>query len=442
MRLSVQWHDHYPRARQLFSTASSNKDAWRAALSRTGSRRLAAIHPSDVLGSALVAFIAYGLSSSGVEQKFSQGALKFTDRMGKATADHEEGFIKVAMDFADSDQQEVIRTAQRVWRMSLGPPRASPLLPRIDKGVKRSAAPRDFTEAGFIAKRRRAAQSAAASVPSAERALAIQNDLVGFRAGAAWGETHEKELSFLNAKLRDKSLAAIAENGLLEHESSPALRADAAQKAAKQIADLKARQRRQARDKDFLRGASRAEMMSAIRGKIVFVDVSCRGRAGLERALRDANLRIGRSFEADVFVVPMPGEARPFITLASAMRGGFQVSPGFLISGRGPALKYVQVCHLKKTLYMSPGCNTKYRASLELLFSRIPSCKWTLDGDSSWAALKAAFTGAKKSALLALVLPGELRQDAYKDFKNAFAFRGLVQKLASVDTVHSCSGLQ
>ena len=440
MRLRAQWCDHYPRARQMFST--SNKDAWRAAVSRTGARHLAASHPSDVLNHALVAFIAFGLSSSGVEQKFSQAALKFTDRMGSSTADHEEGFIKVAMDFTESDQLESIRIAQRVWRASLGPPRASPLHPRIDKGVKRVVAPSDFTEAGFIAKRRRAAQSAAASVPSDERALAIQNDLVGFRAGAAWGETHEKELAFLNAKLRDKSLAALAEKSLLQHESSPALCAEAAQKAAKQLADLRARQRRQARDADFMRGASRAEMMSAIRGKIAFVDVSCRGRAGLERALREANLRIGRSFEADVFVVPAPGTTEPFITLASAMRGGFQVSPGFLISGRGPALKYSQVCHLKKTLYMSPRCNTTYGESLKLLFSKVPNCKWTLDGDSSWAVLKAAFTGAKKSALLALVLPGELSQDAYKDFKNSFAFRGLVQKLASVDTARSCLGFQ
>ncbi|CAK0880248.1 unnamed protein product [Prorocentrum cordatum] len=423
-------------------SSSNNEDAWRSALSRKGARHLTASHPSDVLGRALVAFIAYGLSSSGVEQKFSQAALKPTDRMGKATADHEEGFLKVAMDFPESDQPEIIRMAQRAWRMSFGPPRASPLPPRIDTGVKRSAGPADFTEAGFIAKRRRAARGAAASVLGAERALAIQNDLVGFRAGAAWGGTREKELSFLNNKLRDKSLAAIHENGLLQHESSPALRADAAQKAAKQIADLKARQRRQARDAEFLRGASRAEMTAAIRGKTVYVYDSCRGRAGLERALREACLRIKRSFEADVFVVPKPGAAQPFITCASAVRGGFQVSPGFLISGRGPALKCMQVCHLKKTLYMSPGSNTKYCAFLELLFSRIPQCKWKIDGVSSWATLEAAFTGAKKSALLALVLPDELRQDAYKDCKNSFAFGGLAQKLASVDAARSCSGMQ
>ena len=54
-----------------------------------------------MLREALIAYFAFSISSSGVEQKFSKGALRFTDRQASAKAETEEMYLKVCLDFQE-----------------------------------------------------------------------------------------------------------------------------------------------------------------------------------------------------------------------------------------------------------------------------------------------------------------------------------------------------
>ena len=125
-RLKAQWHDIAPRARAIAALqGTGNKDGWRKALGRIKARApLSAAHPTDALNHALVAYTAFGLGSSGVEQGFSKGAWAFSSRRLTATANTEEFVIKAVLDLphSDGDQTEVIALARQVWVRCYGPP--------------------------------------------------------------------------------------------------------------------------------------------------------------------------------------------------------------------------------------------------------------------------------------------------------------------------------
>eukprot|EP00959_Pyramimonas_sp_CCMP1952_P440933 9231266-Pyramimonas_sp.AAC.1 len=94
------------------TSPTCNKHGWRQALRRLSDPRLSGGHPSDALRRALIVYAAFGISTSGVEQQFSQAALKFTDRMGSASCQSEESFIKVAVDLGKHDEAATIEAAQ------------------------------------------------------------------------------------------------------------------------------------------------------------------------------------------------------------------------------------------------------------------------------------------------------------------------------------------
>ena len=61
------------------------------------------VHNTDDLRSALVAYVAFGISTSGVEQKFSLAALKFNCRQTHAGAPNRDMFLKITLDLPNRD---------------------------------------------------------------------------------------------------------------------------------------------------------------------------------------------------------------------------------------------------------------------------------------------------------------------------------------------------
>ena len=166
--------------------------------------------------------------------------------------------------------------------------------------------------------------------------------------GSNWGATHQKELDFLNNKRNEKRFNAYSENVLLPHEVTHAVGQGAAAKRKKQLADQLARSRKIERVRRAALGTPSARLLEAIKGKPVFVDIPCRSPE-VATALIAHRLKSVRMHEAEVFVVKTPGRAGPFVSAASAFKGGYEVTPGLLISGRfGAGVKMLPTYHLKK----------------------------------------------------------------------------------------------
>ena len=438
--LIAQWRDILPRAQALQPKASStsNKDAWRAALERLDQdRRLAAAHPSEQLRLALLAYATLGVSTSGVEQQFSKSALKFTDRMGKASAEKEEAFMRIIMDLPDRDLGMTLRQAQKVWARAFGAPRASRKRPRFDLGTKRLRAEEAGiipSETAFLTKRRAAAQGAVAAMPPAAC-------LEPINAGGSWTEGHAKELEFQKQKLHEKAVDAAAEGTLLPSEWSCQLQCEATQLAGRKVADQGARERKAERDEAKMRGSSVEQVIQAIRGKSLYVHPACRATCGIADAIRATGLHLARMFEADVFVVPFPGQTDPDITFASALRGSYQISPGLLVKEScGTAIKLKPCGHLSKVLYVSPAFAARHAESVDFLrrvVSNIPGCRWAIH-EAGWGHLKASVT---KANLFALVRPRELSGVEFSGHKNTYTMESLNKRVTEVDVPASVSGL-
>ena len=437
LRLRVQWDNVFPRARQQMKRGLSNKEAWKHTMERLQHRNLVQIHITDDLRKALVAYVAFGISTSGVEQKFSLAALKFNCRQTHANAHNEDMFLKIALDFPTRDLTKTILNAQRIWQECCG--RLSGRhymrrLERIDKGVKRSqsAVMMEGGEAAFIRQRRKAAGLAVAVADDSTHEVG---------PGLNWGATHQKELDFLNHKRNDKRFNAYSENVLLPHEVTHAVGQCAAAKRKKQLADQLARSRKIERVRRAALGTPSARLLEAIKGKPVFVDIPCRSPE-VATALIALRLKSVRMHEAEVFVVKTPGRAGPFVSAASAFKGGYEVTPGLLISGRfGAGVKMLPTYHLKKIMYMSAefrGAQGPFCMFVQNLVRHTPGCKWRLGG-FNWPELKKAHAPGN---LFALVSPPEVAQPAFHNHRNTFMVDSFLTRIRCVCMSSSVSGLR
>ena len=443
VELKAQWRDFLPRAQSVrpAPSRSSNKDAWKMVVERVeNDKRLQAAHPFRQLQLALVAYAAFGVSSSGVEQKFSKSALKFTDRMGRCNDEQEESFLRVSMDLPDRDVPATLQFAIKLWHKAFPVPRGSPYTPRFDRGVKRKRLSSGDAESAFVQQRRAAARAAASSLASGAKAAAIEQLSRPAAPAGSWTAGHSSELAFLSAKLHSKAVDAAAEHTLLPAESTPELQHAAAEKAHKRVSDQRARERKACRAQATTHGVMPQGLLRAIRGKKVFVHSDCRKFPGIRQAVVASGLTSARLSEADVFVVVTPGRADSKVMFASALQGAYQISPKLLVSGRGAAVKMTSQSHLPKVLFVTHAFIDAHRDVVALarrLVTNIPNCMWEVR-HSRWEDLK---TKVPKSNLYAAVCPGEAGGDKFAGHKNTFLLDALITRVCKIAGENSVTGL-
>ncbi|CAE8641554.1 unnamed protein product [Polarella glacialis] len=423
--LKAQWQDIFPRARMIAAQRKdapqdANKDAWRTALSRINSHRITAkCHPTDVLRAALRQYLAFGVSTSGVEQAFSKGAWSFTNRRLRSHATTEEFCLKASLDLPHHDKQAVVGLARRVWAACYGAPRTA-TRPRIDKGVKRS---RDIGEDGqvasefsFLRKRRKAATEASRNAPRSDLGAAAV--MMPANQPLSWGEKHTRELAFQRKKLHSRKVQAAAENSLLPAEDSMALHAEADNAHAAMVRAQRARERAEVRQTADAEGLTSAEVLQKIQNKTAYVDVAAPS-PGLHQALGVNSLQqVLSQALADVFVVDQPGQAdvTAKIRLASALRGAYLVSPEFMISGHGLALKMHAVSCTPREIFISRNCalhNPQFCRFFHRSLNATTGSRWTLHAGNParLQALKARWRG-QPARLWALVRNNEVGDQA------------------------------
>ena len=137
-----------------------------------------------------------------------------------------------------------------------------------------------------------------------------------------------------------------------------------------------------------------------------------------------------------------PGRAGPFVSAASAFKGGYEVTPGLLISGRfGAGVKMLPTYHLKKVMYMSAefrGAQGPFCMFVQNLVRHTPGCKWRLGG-FNWPELKKAHAPGN---LFALVSPPEVALPDFNTHRNTFTIDSFVKRITCVCMVNSVSGLR
>ena len=144
--------------------------------------------------------------------------------------------------------------------------------------------------------------------------------------------------------------------------------------------------------------------------------------------------------EAEVFVVQYLGRLGAFVSIASAIRGAYQLSPQFLLSiGGDVALKMTPRLRFPKTLYVSLAC-AMAQASFCYFFQRVlanaPGCKWKVSL-ADWGAVRGTLS---PGALFAPARSAEIGKAPYANHKNCFSVETFVDKILGVDLHNSLRG--
>jgi hypothetical protein len=427
----LQLEDMKPRALHELNSNSKSRDnikpAWKSAVEKVNVHRSVALnHPTNLIVGGLILYNVIGISSSGVEHNFQKSNYGYSNRRQHASEETEEYCLKVLLDLSHHDLDEVIRRARKVWLILYGSCRNQ--ITNCNAGVSRprpaSTEPGDFmadSETAFIRKRRAAANeqahnsSGAASSMNADHLMQSAADHGHL---PLWEEGHDKELNFQTKKWRSRKVQAVAE-GMLEGDD--ALHHEVRVVKSGRLKLQMARVRKHARDAAAVAGISRHEARKEIQGKSVHIDktVPASHRPGLSAAIRHMRMNIVSQNAADVFVVPVPGNAPTSTMVAAALRGSYQVSVTAMMTyiQEGTVLKWSDVAHIPRTIFVSNACHALQRAGIEYIQSILDSVPGNKVGIriGGWDTLVALRATYKKvpSRVIALVNHDELTNPVF-----------------------------
>ena len=384
-RLLAQWQDIQPRAVRHYSheapeesrtTSKSwrnaHKDAWTSAIqSLQMHRSTEQSHPSETLKRALVQYLAFGCSTSGVEQAFSKSTWAFHCRRQKASAFAEESAIKVHLDLPLHNKEALAEQASVAWAHCFGMARQR-LRARVDKGLsrpkKKKAEDELLTEQEFIKKRRLAATQAGHEHDAAAAADDID-------VSEVWTEQHDKQEQVFAKKERSRKLQAFAEKSLLPDEVEDTMEQEV-HAARKKLLKNEAARQRKSRAVKIRQGESSATVLQALRGKRAHVAVPASQH--LDSLLFHRGCTKSSLKDADIIVCDRPGQLDCRRRLVSSLRGLYEISVGFLDKGAGAALKIRCAGAQRRALLVSRGCAAAYPKFWRFFREALPA-------DHTWA---------------------------------------------------------
>ena len=378
--LRAQYEDIFPRAcaeKVLISKSKDpNKCAWKSVIDSINARAsVARMHPTNELVSALVLWFSFGISSSGVEQGFSQAQWGFGNRRQGAHADTEEYVVRLILDLKNHDKSKTIEVARKIWMLVYGSCRASST--RITKGVGTRSNTDPHTkavasgfacesESAFIRLRRKSISSNPSGAIDnhyealMQQAESAKDDEIG------WSAAHTKELDFQKKKLRIRQIQGVREGVLA---ADPELTRSMHEASAKQIKSQQAKRRKESRDDAVLAGLSGAELLQKIRNLGVHVTsgVPAAKRDALRLAFMKLHMYEAPMHAADVFVVTHLGHAGKSILAPTALRGSYHVTPDLLLSNGsdGLALKWHAIAQVSRVVFVSAACRARQAAGLQ-----------------------------------------------------------------------------
>lgn len=362
--LKSEWDFFYPRAQLLFKqptkslmddtvskdmSRDANKQTWKFLLEKYSVARLRKAHPATSLRQLLLKYLVCSPSTSGIEQNFSKCQAKYGKQRHHALPQHEELVLKLYCDLPHlnfQEKTEVCKLARLAWAAQYGSPRLSSQ-PRADKGLKRKRG-EDGSERSFVA-RRRAAAAAAAAASSQD---------CGDIDTSHWTDKHEKEAEFLKKKTEARKIQAVAESSYLDASSHDKLVASHVRQ--KFIDNHRKRRKQNENAEEMNRCQTRLAVLSNLKGAKVFL-YEVAPSVALLAALGNHGLRITEDpLEATAVICNAPGEVSNLrLQLLVGLRGLTELSPSFLLSGQGCAVKFFQTSASKKVVLVSAAAAEK-----------------------------------------------------------------------------------
>ena len=444
--LIAQFQDVHPRAQMEFKETSrkagDNQAAWAAIIAKLSSRKRARdAHPVDVLRQALVHYLVFGGSTSGVEQGFSKAAWAVHSRRYQAKASTEDLAVKVTLDNRCYDERALLPLARKCWSVCYGAPRVHDVH-RIDKGVTKLLQDEDGahgkSEAAFIRKRRKAAASAGANQSLDSEVNTQELDIV-------WTEKHDAEKLFLRKKMKCRRVQAFAEKSLLDDEITPELLADrvaCAQKLEKNEADRVTKKlRTQAK-----MGCCSSDALAFLGGGCVYMAVTAMAApalADLQLAIARHGLRVTTApKDAVAIVCDRPGRlADKRLRLLSALLGWYEMSPTcFTGDGNGAALKLKCACDLQRVLIVSHRCATRNAAFWKFLRTSLRSTHRWLMHSKAMNQLGIAQARYQRGVAYVVVASDEKDDPSLQGLKHTYCVDELIEQLRHVDLPRCVGG--
>ena len=387
---------------------SDTLESWQQAVFETQiSARRRANYPIATLLPVLRRFAAYTGSTSGVEQDFS----KFKRALGETrnfSPQTEERIAVLASRKSTPDADSVLaKRARLIWAECCGTPRSKRHLnlPRCGPRLKR------LPPVGEAAAARERQASLATSVVGNGDPVTATGAIQ--MAATMWGPLQATELLKRRALARKRRLDAIFHGNCTPGDGD-----DMAEVRAH---GRRVRQKREQLIRQYITNhtiphASLHRDLPA--GTRVFIDDSLKCNALIQHAISRRQWRhVDDRVLAQVLVVPDPARPDAKNTFVAALGGRLLVSMGYMTDtrGHGVAIQYERALRLPRYLWVSPACEVRFAASLQVMRRLVqqagtgtePRSRWKFDTSEEFLARRGRGVGGQRE-LVALVVAAEL----------------------------------
>ena len=170
----------------------------------------------DALYAVVRDWQVFTVSTSGIEQTFTQGMMAVSDKQEHCDVETEWAYWKVKVDAARDSLDTLVPIAQRLYLRRFGICRGSASrAPRKDNGLQKPERRCKDGEAAFIDARRNFGPCATSEVMD----LPIDTMVDALEVGN-WHDKHTKELDFAKNKRRTKLVQAAADGLLTTSENA------------------------------------------------------------------------------------------------------------------------------------------------------------------------------------------------------------------------------
>ena len=363
---------------------SNTLEAWQQAVfeSQVNARRRAN-YPITELLPMLRRFAAYTGSTCGVERDIS----KFKRALGECRNFGPAGEERIAVLASRTHQPDedimLAKRARQIWAECFSAPRGQRRgnLPRIGQrsGSSGEAAAARVRRAALATSVAAAAAGAGrhADADTATAAGAIR------KAAAMWATLQAKELIKRHILAKKRRLDAILHGTCAPGDSDDV--AEVAQRAHQ----LRQKQRELLRKYAAEKASPRDPRLELRAGTRVFIDPSllCRRDILIQEAITKLRWRqVDDRVMAQVLVVPDPARPGPKNAFVAALGGRLLVSMGFLTGGERHvvATRYARALGLPRYLWVSPACELKFAASLQVMRRMLQQCGVGDEPRSRW----------------------------------------------------------
>ncbi|CAJ1418007.1 unnamed protein product [Effrenium voratum] len=356
----------------------SNLQCWQHAIDSTSSSAARRRHPVNSLAVALAHYGCMTSSDSVVERDFSRVKHVLGEKRLQCAIEAENDIVVIALSDPDLDN-EVIRTAQQVWKEAYGVCSRARTKVRFDKGVVKSRS-RQIAD-GFDAAngddsgkavsetmfRKTRRQDVAAKMAAGD--VAAASEVVLADPSSAWTAAHDEELRF-NCKKQLKRAYECLESGTLNISELPdELRGEARKYLQSRHSNMLERERAERRlAKQTLQRLPDPEELVELYGLAVLVDDSLRTRA-LDAAMDSMGWHVTMAaHDAKVVVLDVINSALPVhLAIAAALGGIWLVTPDFVCAYKGAAIKLKPAARTKRKVFCTLKFQTEHSQEFAVL---------------------------------------------------------------------------